>query len=341
MSSPIAALTADVHYNINTLPVADAAVRQVIAKANELNVPFVVAADLHDTKSNLRGECVKAMIETFKTCKTRAIVLIGNHCRINERSLEHSLEFLAPYAQIVNYPVFDSRLDSWLIPYYSDPEELQTVLAAIPKGSRLIMHQGCTDSNSGHYIQDKSALPKSAFADFRVISGHYHQRQDIKCGRPRKGAVGLFSYIGNPYTLNFAEAKDPEKGFQILMDDGLLQFVPLDLRKHVVLSIDISDTAVPKVEYFPNKYIQDRDLVWVKIKASRAALTMWNKELVRQRFLPSMDFKLDLIPTDGPVLEAKTERMTESEIMDAVVDATDESAEEKEYLKKTWRELLP
>ena len=51
--SPIAVLISDIHYNINTLPVADAALRQAIAKANELDVVLIVTGDLHDTKANL------------------------------------------------------------------------------------------------------------------------------------------------------------------------------------------------------------------------------------------------------------------------------------------------
>lgn len=64
-TKPEAVLISDIHYNIQTLPLADAAVNMAITKANQLGVPLIVCGDLHDTKANLRGECVNAMLETF------------------------------------------------------------------------------------------------------------------------------------------------------------------------------------------------------------------------------------------------------------------------------------
>ena len=79
MSKPIAVLISDVHYNLTTLPLADAAMRQAIAEANSLGVPLIVAGDLHDTKANLRGECVNAMIEAFAMLDHGCYILRGNH----------------------------------------------------------------------------------------------------------------------------------------------------------------------------------------------------------------------------------------------------------------------
>ena len=64
-TNPVAILISDVHYNINTLKLADAAMQMAIDEANKLSVPLIVAGDLHDTKANLRGECVNAMLSTF------------------------------------------------------------------------------------------------------------------------------------------------------------------------------------------------------------------------------------------------------------------------------------
>src|SRR5579862_1378127 len=100
----LAVLVSDVHYNVHTLKLADAAMRMAIVKANKLEVPLIVAGDLHDTKANLRGECVNAMIETFKQCNKPPYIIVGNHDRINEKSHEHSLNFLAPYCHIVDSP---------------------------------------------------------------------------------------------------------------------------------------------------------------------------------------------------------------------------------------------
>lgn len=333
---PVAVLISDVHYNPNTLSVADAAMRMAIDKANELGVPFIVAGDLHDTKALLRGECIKAMIETFQRVKVPAYVLVGNHDKINEKGLDHSLEFLKPYVDVVQHPVKGIH-GLTLVPYYSDATLLQEFLATLEKGSTVILHQGLESALMGHYVQDKTSLPKEAFADFRTISGHYHARQDIKCGRPRKRAVGLFSYIGNPYTLTFGEAQDPEKGFQILMDDGLLEFVPTNLRKHVIQELDADTLDM----YFDCAVLPNpNDLVWLKIKGPQSELAKLKKKDIGQKLLGHTNFKLDLIPTDSTKIEDKADSLKDTEILDMLIRAMPDSDEQKKYLKGLWREIL-
>ncbi len=330
---PIAVLTADVHYSPSTLTVADAAMRMAIDKANELNIPFVVAGDLHDTKALLRGECVKAMIKTFQRCKTKSFVLVGNHDKINEKSEDHSLEFLRPYTNLIDLAIKSPLLDSYLIPYFSDAEALKAYLLMLPKGSRLIMHQGLQTAFMGHYIQDKTSLPKEVFADFRVISGHYHKAQDIKCGPPRKGAVGFFSYAGNPYSLSFGEANDGPKGFQILYDDGLMEQVPTNLRRHVVLESSVEDL-------FKSPGLYADDILWLKIKGPQSELSKLKKKEIGERLLGHSNFKLDLIPTDSNKIEDKSEVLTDTAILDILIGAMPDSEDQKKYLKALWREIL-
>ena len=334
MSKPIAVLISDIHYNIHTLPLADAAMRLAITKANDLNVPLIVAGDLHDTKANLRGECVNAMIETFKLLNSLdSYILRGNHDAINEKSKEHSLMFLQDIATIVDEPGWvnvghKNKITINLIPYQHDPEVLKSYLKTLPKESLLIMHQGVQTSNSGHYIQDKSALPKECFKDFRVISGHYHTRQDIKCGPPKKGAVGLFSYIGNPYTLNYAEANDPPKGFQVLMDDGTLAFVPTNLRKHVVYEIDLSNNYHPAIV---NHSIHD--LIYLKVKGTREQLENYKKPF---------NCRLDLIPIEAETSKnVKQENVSQVDLYDSLIDSlTNTEDKHKIRLKSIWKDFI-
>lgn len=337
---PVAVLIADVHYNPNTLAVADAAMRMAIDKANELGVPFIVAGDLHDTKALLRGECIKAMIETFKTCKPPSYVVTGNHDKINEKGEDHSLEFLRPYVtKVVDNKewLFLDDVETYLLPYYSDSDLLREELSKLVKGSLIICHQGVLGANMGHYVQDKTSLPPEAFADFRVISGHYHKAQDIKCGRPRKGAVGLFSYIGNPYTLTFGEANDGPKGFQILYSDGLMEQVPTSLRKHVIIETETHNSSFwldTKLELNPS------DLLWLKIKGPVSDLQKLKKKEIGQKLLGHTNFKLDLIPIESERLPEQSLELKDTEILDNLIQALPDSEEHKKYLKGLWREIL-
>lgn len=343
MPEPVCVLIADIHYDINTLELADRATRMAIDKANELSIPLVVAGDLHNTKANMRGECVNAMIETFQLCDIRPGVLVGNHDKINEKSEDNSLNFLRPYADVIQAPVHASGIDSYLIPYYHDPEELRVYLKTLPKKSRLIMHQGIEGSNAGDYIQDKSAINHEDVKDFRVISGHYHQRQDIKTGRPQKGAIGLWSYIGNSYTTNYAEASDPPKGFQILMEDGTLEFVPTNLRKHIVLELKALgplrwDWSSPEIE----QAIRKDDLIWVKVKGTKEILNDLYKPHIDAYFgLGNAPYRLDLIPTDSPNATVDTQNKSQYEILDSIIGSlSDTSEERKERLKELWKGMI-
>lgn len=324
MTNPIAVLISDIHYNLNTLELADAAMRQAITKANDLGVPLIVAGDLHDTKANMRGECVNAMIETFKMCN-RTIILRGNHDSINEKSTTHSLNFLSPYANIVDsLKGFGIALNksTALIPYCHDKNELLRYLKT-NKEKQIIMHQGIQGSNSGDYFQDKSAITPEDVAGRRIISGHYHTRQTIAL--PDGGS---WDYIGNPYSLNFGEALDPEKGFQILMSDGSLEFVPTKLRKHIIVTINEN-------ELITTSYINPNDLVWVKAIGSKQWLSQLSKEKLIANGMPN-DFRLELIPTDAkPTNKVKTNSL--AELLDSIIDQ--QSVDNKDILKKTWRDI--
>jgi hypothetical protein len=333
-SKPRAVLISDVHYNINTLELADAAMRQAISKAEELDVPLIVAGDLHDTKAMLRAECVNAMINTFSKSTLKARVLIGNHDRINEKSPSHSLEFLNGHVKI--YDTFSEEGGLFFIPYNSPEEPLKGTLSKIPASSTVICHQGVIGADMGEYVTDKSAASTDLFRDFRTVSGHYHRAQDIKCGRPRKGAVGLFSYIGTPYTISFSEANDGPKGFRILHEDGSLSSAPTNLRKHIIFERHISELG-PE-DKVPN--YQPGDLVWVKITGAASSLSKLDKRALGEQLIGHPNFKLDKLPEGGVKVFMGPSKQSEDTILDALIDAAPESAEQKASLKKLWRDIV-
>lgn len=352
-TSPRAVIISDIHYNINTLTLADAALRQAVAKANELDVPLIIAGDMHDTKANIRAECVNAIRATLKCLhkmvdlrdeeQSACYILRGNHCSTNERSTEHSLNFLEDLAHIVAKPKFFNELGGhngrsiYLIPYYTDPNELRTYLKKLDPLSLLIMHQGLSKALPGEYTHDKSALDKEDVSNFRVISGHYHTRQDIKTGRPQKGAVGLWSYVGNPFTLGFAEANDPPKGFQILNSDGLLDFVPTNLRRHIVMDMDVDNCSGIRYDG------TEQDLLWVKLRGPSEHLHKLTKDQIARELGIPHSFRLDLIPHDTKATESQENvtDQTQPKLLDSIIDSvSNTSLERKERLKTLWRGLV-
>lgn len=306
--------------------------RMAIAKANSLDVPLVVAGDLHDTKANLRGECVNAMLETFKLAEQMPIILTGNHDKINEKSVDNSLNFLSPYGHMRGSPTFDYDLGWGLMPYQDDPAYFKRCCTSQICGMQFIAHQGLQSSNSGDYFQDKSAIRPENVKGLRIISGHYHTRQTIALPDG-----GQWDYIGNPYTLTFGEANDPEKGFQILMSDGSLQFVPTNLRRHRIFELDLTGIHA----FQPPTNMHPDDIIRVKITGLREQLVQINKnQLLAALRLPA-SAQLELIPLDSSIDTAGVSvKACNGNLLDEVINSMQNiSVEQKVRLKNLWRSI--
>lgn len=323
---PTAVLISDIHFTPATLALASASLQQALDKAFELKVPLILSGDTLDSKAVIRAECANRLIEILSKRPNHAeqvYVIVGNHDLVNEKGSEHSLNFLRPYCTVVQAPVHVPKIGAWLIPYFSDLEALQDFLARLKPGATIIGHQGVQGADMGHYVLDKTSLPVEAFSRVRFITGHYHRRQNL----------GTVSYIGNPYTLTFGEADHPEKGFQVLMDDGSLEFVSTNLRKHRVIEREwpLMFTALE---------VGAEDLAWVKIQGPKSEISSLSKDQVRRLIgLPHLNFKLDLIPTDAEQPTTKKPNQTSAEVLDELIDNSGETPQQKERLKALWRDL--
>lgn len=318
--------------DLHTIDLVKSSLFQAHKAANKLNVPLIISGDLHNTKANMRAECMNALITEFDYCNYRfpgvkVYLLIGNHDLINEKSQEHALNFLSEFCRIIDYVTYIKELDMYAIPYTSNTELLKKTLGEIPTGSTIIMHQGVQGAKMGDYVLDKTSLPKEFYARHRIISGHYHPRQDIKCGE------NTFSYVGNPYTVSFGEANDPEKGFQIINSDRSLTFIPTNLRKHVIIEIKEGHTESSIGHNVPNK----NDLVWVKVYDTKEVLLKITRQALQKRLGLSEDFKLDLIPLAETRQAQKNTIISAETLLDEMIDAADYSEEQKVRLKELWR----
>lgn len=346
MNKPIAVLISDIHFTIATLEQASQSLLKAQFRAKILNIPLIICGDTLDNKAIIRAECSNKLIQLLSVVDAPdTIILVGNHDLCNEKGRDHALNFLKPYATIIETPQQGqiSGTEVMLIPYQSDINTIKQILQdkEFPCPKLVIMHQGLVGSDQGHYIQDKSALTKEDVKDFRVISGHYHKRQDIDCDPESKYSFikyqGIFSYVGNPYTLGFGEANDPEKGFQILFDDGSLEFVPINLRKHVVINTTSAELANPE-----NKQSYPKDaIIWVKLTASTDALNKIDKQEIARLLDINLSFRLDLIPIDTKS-ELKSIDINESQeqLLDNVIDSlTNTDINRKARLKLLWKQL--
>lgn len=340
-SKPTCTITGDIHFTVNNLEVATSAVIQMLALSRKLGVPAVLNGDVTDGKSILRAEVANRLISILSDNKDVSVYAnVGNHDKLSEKSNEHALHFLKPYARIVDEPTRVPALASWIIPYHSDQDALQQVLNEISPGSRIIVHQGVSTAKMGAYSIDKSSLPKECFGRFRTIGSHYHGRQDIECGRPRKGGVGLFSYVGSPYSQSWAEAGDGVKGFSILYSDGSLELVPTNLRRHLVFEWTTDNLSAQAWLESEARIAKPEDLVWIKVTGPRSELDKINKKSLGEQLFGHSNYKLDKIPTDSEPLAVSNVIRKDTEVLDAIIDNLAEPVEHRERLKKMWRTIL-
>jgi DNA repair exonuclease SbcCD nuclease subunit len=332
---PTAVVISDPHFNQNSIPLASRAVSAALKLAEDLGLPFIIAGDLNDTKAIIRAEVANAIIKILKGAKVPVYVMEGNHDKINEKADEHGLNYLRPYATIVDEPTYVEGIGHF-IPYQNDVEKLRNILATRDKSKSrvLIMHQGVQGAHMGDYVVDKTSIEASALADFKCISGHYHRHQ----------TVGTLTYIGSPYTISFGEANDGEKGFLILYSDGSFEREILDLRRHVIIETDTRILLeAAEVGADPFELPRPTDLLWLKVKGPFSELEALRKSDIA-KLIGRADFKLDKIcaGSDGaqPERIERIERMTDAQVMDMVIDRLEESGDQKSALKALWREVV-
>jgi len=328
---PKAVLISDIHFSLPTLDLASKVTQMAIDKANELDVPLCILGDLHDSKANLRGECMNEMLRLFsQPTKHRPFILIGNHDMLNEKGRGHSLGFLAPYAKIIDEVHYEETLAATFIPYSSRPYELASICNRSGRSNLYLVHQGLVGGVAGEYFNDRSALQQQVLKGLRVISGHYHARQ-----RTRLADDGQHDFLGNPYSLSFGEASDPEKGFHVLMEDNSLRFFPTRLRKHYIAQLSAFDLSRNAVLYTPG------DLLWLKISGTRSELESFSRKKVAEALgLPPTGWKLDLTPSDTVQLTAPTPQASKEELLDKVIDSVQNTTEaQKSRLKAIWKDL--
>lgn len=323
-SEPLAVLISDIHFNINNITLAATALKMAISEADKLNVPLVIAGDLHDTKAIIRAEVANVLIQTFQYTGVPTYIMVGNHDLINEKHHEHGLNYLRPYVIGVVDSIAAHR-GMLFIPYQSSPEKLKAVLSDIPQGSIIIMHQGFLGANMGDYAQDKTSISPDLVKNYKVFSGHYHRHQTI----------GTVTYIGSPFTHTFGEANDGPKGFLVINKDGTFTRKCINLPRHIIKNIEVNDNGVIILDKDTSR---PDDKVLIKLHGSRSNLQSFNRSEL-EAYL-GKNYRIELFPTEEHKIEINQNPLNNYELMDNIINTTEETEEQKKYLKELWRETF-
>lgn len=322
---PLVVATGDVHFKDKTMSLARTSVMEGLRLAERLGVPFLINGDLLDNKNNINAKCANALIEIFQNSHVETYVNVGNHDRLSEKDTQHSLNFLKPYVNVIDEPTYVENLNAYIVPYQNSSEELENIISKCKKSNLVFMHQGIKGAHMGDYIVDKTSVDTSKLGNLRVILSHYHKAQDI----------GNASFLGSPYTISFTEANDGPKGIQIVYTDGSLELVPLSLRKHVIIERTI-DTVFDSLD----KHIREDDVIWLKVKGMFLDLQKLSKKQIGQKVIGHMNFKYDPIPTDEKQVAFSIDKLSNTEILDKLIDTSQESDANKTFLKTLYREIM-
>lgn len=331
MSKPLAVVISDIHFNINTLPVATAALTQAIKTAEEMKIPLIIAGDLHDTKAIIRAEVANRLLELFKDVSQPVAILVGNHDLLNEKGTEHGLNYLSsPNVTIIDTP------RSWngvnFIPYMSSKE------AFLEQTKRyqglIICHQGFLGAAMGDYVQDKSSVDPTLLKEYTIISGHYHRHQTL----------GPVTYIGSPYTMTYGEANDGPKGFLILHEDGTFKRKYTGLRRHIIINCTWEEVLKLNTDKSPYLGVNSNDLLWLKVRGPESELRKLKKLDIGKTILGHANFKLELLPESSSELvdnitNGNNAKLTPIELLNTIIDESKETPEQIKYLKGLLNEI--
>lgn len=244
-----------------------------IPRLKALNINTIYhLGDLFDNRSSLDIRVLNEVLKLFREDLKdfNIFILVGNHdSTFRDRIDINSVECLREFSnvRIIDSPklILDGKVA--LVPWVVNKDEFDK-----------FMTENKPDITCGHFevmcgkIKDnKDSIDPNYFVDKTklVLSGHYHNRQDIKY------VGGTIRYIGNTYHLTRTDIGE-ERGFAILnTDTSELEFIndesvalkylrvkyPCEISKELVdgnivdVYVDISEEGYDEKEF--NKYVSN------------------------------------------------------------------------------------
>lgn len=176
--------------------------------------------DLLDKSSRIKNDMFVPLFKKIDQMKENGLemwFIFGNHDITSTVTNSSILEVFEKYGHLVNsmqtYDLGNFTVN--MSPFTKDPSLVPTVNA-----DYLFTHLNIIgfDLGGGRISgEEQQAFPVSMFSNYKMVfTGHYHKRQ----------CIGNIQYIGAPYQLNFGDANDFNKGFEILnLEDGSREFI--------------------------------------------------------------------------------------------------------------------
>ena len=192
------------------------------AVSNGIN-KIAFLGDLLDKSSRIKNDVFVPLFKKIESMKEQGLemwFIFGNHDITSTVTNASILEVFEKYGHLVN-SIQTYELGNYTInmcPFTKDPSLVPTVNA-----DYLFTHLNIMgfDLGGGRIAgEEQQAFPVSMFSNYKMVfTGHYHKRQ----------CINNVQYVGAPYQLNFGDAGDFNKGFEVLnLENGESEFIKYD-----------------------------------------------------------------------------------------------------------------
>ena len=170
----------------------------------------------------------KSVIEPLSDLGVPVDIIAGNHDTYwrNASDVTSLEEVIGGKYPNIKFHIEPSSIDvgfrkpSLLLPWInsSNNDASLEAIAAAPKGTMVFSHLELNGFDVLPGVKFAGGMDPSTFSNLRVISGHFHHKQD----------AGNIIYVGTPYDLNFGDRMST-KGVHVLnSSENTLEFIPND-----------------------------------------------------------------------------------------------------------------
>jgi exonuclease SbcD len=277
--------------------------------------------DALDSRIAQREEILTAfseILDMIHEYKLKIWIIPGNHDKSDYSSKE---SFLTPYKDhpaltlvsvvgSIHFNEFNLRLyflpflkeENWLSGY-SECVDNYLGLARdeeMPVGKNILLtHIAVTGSKNNDGSLVSSTLSSEMFNKdwFKVLSGHYHDQQQI--GKN-------FYHIPSIQQNNFGE--NPDKGFIVIYSDGSHELVKSKFKEFIKVRIDLDTIGIDNLTLLKQKYQRNDNNIRFEFVGSENKL----KSLKKEEFITlGIDVKSRVKEIEEDILFSESEEVTE------------------------------
>lgn len=210
-----------------------------IKKFTHLGDYFHYRDRLDNRTLNYGVEGARMLAEWFEECD----FLKGNHDLFYlDRRDVCSLAAIEEIVNVIDF--YEVRGDKMFVSWICNGEEYDEIVNKSKEAGIRFMFGHFEFSNfqmNDHYVMEHGQTHKALSHVERVITGHYHMRQE------KDNVI----YAGSPFPFNFNDANDFERGFLVLDEDtGEIEWVNYDKIK--IVSVSHEDFLKDTYNFDPN-----------------------------------------------------------------------------------------